>query len=62
MFNTRLLLSVDSDRWQISTADGGHEIGKLCKQWAGMARELASAHNYSINCKYSTSFIRHYVA
>jgi len=44
--------------WQVSSADGGHVIGKVYKQWSGFVREtMTDADNFGVNCECATSFI-----
>jgi len=42
---------------QVTSADGGQEVGKIAKQWGGLAREMiTNADNYAATCKRVYSF------
>ena len=39
---------------QLVSADGTQEIGKITKQWSGLAKEfLTSADNFGVQCKFT---------
>ena len=38
---------------QVSTAEGGYEIGKLWKHWSGDPRHMAKEYDFGLNCKYA---------
>jgi len=41
---------------QVSSAEGGHDIGRVYKQWSGFVRELATdADNFGVSCKFASS-------
>jgi len=42
-------------------AEGGHEIGKITKQWAGFVREyFTRADQFGVSCEFPVSFLAHF--
>ena len=42
---------------QILSADGTQEVGKISKQWSGLAKEFfTKADNFGIQCRFFTTF------
>ena len=53
----RMLPAVYYDCWQVSSADGGHDIGRIYKQWSGFVREMATdADNFGVSCESARIF------
>jgi len=52
--NRKLLYNVCCYDCQVSTIEGGHTVGKVYKQWAGLAREMFSdADHFGVNCEFA---------
>ena len=52
-----VLQAVCYDCLQVSSAEGGHDIGRVYKQWSGFVKEIATdADNFGVSCEFARSY------